>query len=69
MDISIMDIKLITLDTGVDIINITPDEGKVLTNGNTYSENIYLGVNDSVENWNEILKEEVPKEENNPEIF
>ena len=34
-----------------------------------YSENIYLGVNDSVENWNEILKEEVPKEENNPEIF
>jgi hypothetical protein len=64
-----MDIKLITLDTGVDIINITPDEGKVLTNGNTYSENIYLGVNDSVENWNEILKEEIPKEENNPEIF
>jgi hypothetical protein len=69
MDISIMDIKLITLDTGVDIINITPDEGKVLTNGNTYSENIYLGVNDSVENWNEILKEEVPKEEDNPEIL
>ena len=33
------------------------DEGKVLTNGEAYSSvggEIYLGVNDSVDNWHEI---------------
>jgi hypothetical protein len=37
------------------------DEGKVLTNGEAYSSvggEIYLGVNDSIENWHEITEEE-----------
>ena len=37
------------------------DIGKVLTNGEAYSSvggEIYLGVNDSVENWHEITEEE-----------
>lgn len=37
------------------------DEGKVLTNGEAYSSvggEIYLGVNDSPDNWHEITEEE-----------
>lgn len=37
------------------------DEGMVLTNGEAYSSvggEIYLGVNDSVDNWSEITEEE-----------
>jgi hypothetical protein len=41
------------------IINkITADKGKVLTNGQAYSKEIYLGKNDSSENWHEITEEE-----------
>lgn len=41
------------------IINkITADEGKMLTDGATYSKEVYLGRNDSVENWHEITEEE-----------
>lgn len=41
------------------IINkITADEGKVLTNGETYSKEVYLGKNDCSENWHEITEEE-----------
>lgn len=50
----------------MEIINIElrcikADEGKVLTNGEAYSSvggEIYLGVNDAVENWHEITEEE-----------
>jgi hypothetical protein len=37
---------------------ITANTGKVLTNGEVYSKEIYLGVNDSPENWWEITDEE-----------
>ena len=40
---------------------IKADEGKVLTNGEAYSSvggQIYLGVNDSPDNWHEITEEE-----------
>lgn len=33
---------------------ITADEGKILTNGETYSTQVYLGIYDSPENWREI---------------
>lgn len=41
---------------------ITADEGKWLTNGQTYSQQVWLGVRDSVDNWHEIPEEEVPEE-------
>ena len=40
---------------------IQADSGKVLTNGEAYSSvggQIYLGVNDSPDNWHEITEEE-----------
>lgn len=37
---------------------ITANTGKMLTNGEVYSKEIYLGVNDSPENWWEITDEE-----------
>lgn len=43
---------------------IKADEGKVLTNGEAYSSvggEVYLGKNDSVENWHEITEEEYNK--------
>lgn len=33
---------------------LTAEEGKVLTNGSTYSKQVWLGINDSVDNWNEV---------------
>ena len=41
---------------------LTADEGKILTNGETYSSEVYLGIYDSPSNWREILESEVPSE-------
>ena len=35
---------------------LTADDGKVLKKGDTIAKIVYLGVNDSVENWVEINK-------------
>lgn len=45
----------------IELRNLVPSEGMVLTNGIDYSDNkdgIYLGINDSADNWHEITKEE-----------
>ena len=47
----------------VEIVTLEADEGKMLTNGEIYSSQVYLGVNDSPENWREINEEDVPDEE------
>lgn len=44
--------------TKIELIKITASEGMVLTDGDTCSKEIYLGINDSEENWHEITKEE-----------
>lgn len=45
--------------TMIEIIKITPSEGMVLTNGETYSfDFVHVGKNDSVNNWREITIEE-----------
>lgn len=52
--------------TRIELIKITATEGKVLTNGEAYSKEIYLGINDSIDNWQEITEaeyEEILKEE------
>ena len=43
----------------IQLIVLEPDEGMVLTNGETYSKLVYLGVNDTPENWHEIPDGEV----------
>ena len=45
----------------VELRILTASEGKVLTDGEAYSSvggQVYLGVNDSPENWHEITEEE-----------
>lgn len=42
---------------------LTASDGMVLTNGETYSTQVYLGVHDSPENWREVPESEVPDEE------
>ena len=37
---------------------ITAPEGYVLTNGEAYGKEIYLGIYDSAENWHEITDAE-----------
>ena len=46
--------------SSVQIIILEPSEGMTLTNGDTYSKKVYLGIYDSPENWYEIPDEEVP---------
>ena len=47
----------------IQIIVLEPDEGMVLTNGETYSYRVYLGINDSPDNWWEIHESEIPTPE------
>ena len=44
--------------TKIELTKITASEGMWLTNGDTYSKEVYLGVNDSIENWHEITDAE-----------
>lgn len=44
-------------------IEITADAGKILTNGEVYSDYIILGLYDSPSNWREVPIEEVPQDE------
>ena len=46
---------------------IIADEGKVLTNGETYSSVVYLGKDENADNWQEINLDEMPNEEVNEE--
>ena len=47
----------------IELIKLTASEGMTLTNGETYGKEVYLGCNDSAENWREIPEAEVPQEE------
>ena len=40
---------------------ITASYGMVLTNGETFGKKIYLGVNDSADNWHEITDADYEK--------
>lgn len=42
----------------IELRKLTADNGKVLTNGEAYGTEIYLGVGDSPANWHEITTEE-----------
>lgn len=44
--------------TTIELRKLTASEGMMLTNGEIYGKEIYLGVNDSPDNWHEVPKEE-----------
>ena len=46
----------------IQIISLEASDGMVLTNGETYSKQIYLGTMDSADNWWEIPESEVPEQ-------
>ena len=51
---------MITSDITITVLE--PSEGMTLTNGETYSKRVYLGLKDSPLNWREIPDAEVPEE-------
>lgn len=46
------------ISTSITMIKLEASEGMTLTNGESYGKTVYLGANDSVENWHEITDEE-----------
>ena len=44
--------------TTIELRKLTANDGMVLTNGEAYGKEIYLGKNDSPDNWHEITEEE-----------
>ena len=46
----------------ITIIKLIASEGKSLTNGEIYAKELYLGCNDSPDNWTEIDDSEIPEE-------
>ena len=46
------------IETIIELRKITASKGMVLTNGDAYSKEIYLGKNDKAENWHEITDAE-----------
>ena len=44
--------------TTIELRKLTANDGMVLTNGEAYGKEIYLGKNDSAENWREITEDE-----------
>ena len=51
----------------IQIIVLEADEGMVLTNGEVYSTQVYLGTADDPANWWEVPESEVPAEDPDPE--
>ena len=45
-------------ETKITLRKLTASKGYVLTNGEVYGKEVYLGVNDSAENWHEITDAE-----------
>ncbi|MBQ3762389.1 MAG: hypothetical protein II875_10340 [Clostridia bacterium] len=44
----------------IEIKVLTASDGMVLTNGETYSTQVYLGIHDSPDNWHEIPEADIP---------
>lgn len=40
------------------MVKLVADEGMMLTNGESYGKEVYLGANDNPENWREISQAE-----------
>ena len=46
------------IETTIMLRRLSSSVGHVLTNGEVYGKEIYLGINDKVENWHEITDAE-----------
>ena len=46
------------IETKIELRKLTAAEGMTLTNGEAYGKEIYLGINDSPDNWHEITDAE-----------
>lgn len=46
------------IETTIEIRKLTAAEGMTLTNGEVFGKEVYLGKNDSAENWREITDAE-----------
>ena len=46
------------MESTIKITKLTASDGYVLTNGQVYGREVYLGKNDQVGNWHEITEEE-----------
>ena len=44
--------------TTIELRKLTASKGMTLTNGETFSKEVYLGVNDTPDNWHEITDKE-----------
>lgn len=49
------------IETTIELRKLTAAEGMILTNGEAYGKEIYLGKNDSPDNWHEITDAEYEK--------
>ena len=47
----------------ITLIKLTASEGMVLTDGTSYGKEVYLGMNDTIDRWSEILESEVPNQD------
>ena len=47
----------------IQLIKLTAADGMLLTDGTSYGKEVYLGINDTVDRWNEIPESEVPEPE------
>ena len=45
-------------ETTITLRKLTASNGHILTNGDVYGKEVYLGVNDSADNWHEITEAE-----------
>lgn len=46
------------IETTITVRKLTATDGYILTNGEVYGKEIYLGKNDSPDNWHEITDAE-----------
>ena len=46
------------ITTKIELVKLVAADGMILTNGEAFGKEVYLGKNDKPENWHEITEEE-----------
>ena len=49
------------IETKIELRKLTAAEGMTLTNGEAFGKEIFLGINDSADNWHEISDKEAER--------